>query len=201
MSIPSSYHLTRNRLAYNIWRMEANSIIFQEPSTPEQDREKAREKIIAACTRTANLLRYGHNAFGLMNFPSHTMHAAAVCANHLISYVAEPQIPDVFHTMILTLTAVCYRWTLAKGITQGLWITVQQQDLQKYLQEETISLFQLNAVKDWSTQDYQLFVSCAYPNYATSNGNPRDVTSIGDIIQGYSKLNIDDTAQEPSSSK
>lgn len=189
------------RLTYNIWRNEVNSIIIQEPGTPDGDRDNARERIIAACKRTARLLQYGHDQFGLMNFPSHTMHAATVGANHLIGHLAEPHISDVFHTFILTLTAVCHRWPLARGIVKGLWITIQQQKLDVHLQEETISLFRLNAVDNWSAEDHQLFVSCAYPNYATSSSNRRDVVSIGDVLQSYAQLDLNDPGEEPSQGK
>lgn len=185
-------------MTYNIWRLELNNIILNEDTAPEDDKENARERIIAACKRTAILLQHGHSAFGLMNFPSHTMHAATVCANHLINYITEPDIPDVLHTMVLTLTAVCYRWVLCRGITKGLWITIQQQNLEQYLLDETVSLFKLNAVDNWSSKDHQLFVSCAYPNYAMSSARSRDVVSIGDMLRSYTNLEINGTDEKPS---
>lgn len=131
-----------------------------------------------------------------MNFPSHAMHAATTCATHLLRHLTEPQIPELLHTLALTLSAGCHRWQIARIVTKGLWITIQQQKLEEYLQAETISLFQLNAVENWSQEDYRRFVSCVYPDYASSNGNPRDVVSMGDLLSSYAKLDVNDPGED-----
>lgn len=180
------------RLTYNVWRIEVNGIVFREDAVSQKDRVNAGEKIIAACKRVAALLRYAQTTFGMLSFPSHTMHAASLCAHNLIEFLSQPDVPDLFHTMILTLTAVCQRWTLARGITRTIWITVRERKVEDCLLESTVSLLKLNAVENWGPEDHRLFSSCTYPNYASSKNGARDITGVGDLLASYAQLNIDD---------
>lgn len=182
-----------SRLTYNIWRIEVNGIVFRENATPKEDRSNAGQKIVAACKRIAALLRYTQHTFGMLNFPCHTLHAASLGAHNLMEFIAQPEVPDLFHTMVVTLTAVCQRWTLARGITKSLWIKIKDGKLEECFLDATISLLKLNAVENWGIEDHLLFESCTYPNY---NGNSvRDNTGIGELLASYARLSLNEGDQ------
>ena len=118
------------------------------------------------------------------------MHAASVSAHNLIQFLSQPGIPGTFHTVIFVLTTGCNRWTIVRGIVRTLWITIKERKLERFLQESTIHLLKLNAVEKWGIADHLLFVSCSYPNYATSSVRGRDIDGIGDLLRSYARLNL-----------
>lgn len=112
-------------------------------------------------------------------------------ASNLIDHLSRPGIPETFHTMVVSLTAVGSRWTLFRGITRSLWLTINERKLEGLLLGTTVSLLKLNAVDKWGPEDHRLFESCTYPNYATSSNDGRDVDAIGDLLARYAQLDLD----------
>lgn len=184
-------YLQHTRLTYNVWRIVVNSIVHQEEAAPQTDRDNAGENIITACKSIANFLHYGQNTWSPLSFSCYVPHAASMGASNLIGHLSRPGIPEIFHTMVVAMTAVGSRWVLFKGITRGLWITIKERKLDALLLASTVDLLKLNAVENWGPEDHQLFISCTYPNYATSSNNGRDIDAVGDLLARYAKLDLD----------
>lgn len=118
-------------------------------------------------------------------------------ANHLINYLQQPHIAEIFHTMIITLTSISYRWTLVRGIIRTLWFTIVERKLENFLLETTMRLLKLNAIDTWGREDHHLFVACDYPNYAASSNNGRELNAIGDLLASYAQLDINKDDRQP----
>lgn len=164
--------------------------MIDEAAASQPERDAATEQVLSACRRIATLLQYSQTAFGLLNYPTATMHAASMGAHSLIRWLSQSGIPDLFHTMIVTLAAGCCRWTLVRGITRTLWITIKELKLERFVHEATISLMKLNAVEKWGKEDHRLFINCTYPNYATSSTNARDLVEVGDLLASYAAMDL-----------
>lgn len=162
--------------------------MYREAVASEQERINAGQKIVAASKRIAALLRYAQHAFGMLNFPCHTGQAASLSAYNLLGFIDQPEVPDLLHTMIVTLTAVCQRWPIIRGIIRSLWIKVKDLRLEDHLLEPTVSLLKLNGVENWGPNDHSLFESCTYPNY--THDDVRNITGVGDLLASYALLNL-----------
>lgn len=169
-------------MTYNVWRITVNSMVLNEVTATDAERELAEEEILSACRRIADLIRHCQNHFGILSFPCTLPHSASIGAHHLLQFIPRDGVLDLIHTMVLGLTSSFYRITLVRGIMKSLYLTIKEQKLESLLQEQTFELLKLNAVDKWSMKDHLLFATCAYPNYATSSLNGRDLITIGDLL-------------------
>jgi hypothetical protein len=113
---------------------------------------------------------------------------AMLSASSLIELLPRPGLTETFHVIIVVLSYVAHRWTLAWGIMRMLWITLQEHKLDICLDAATLDLFKLNAVENWGPEDHRLFEMCAYPNYAAISESGRDFVELGELLKEYAGL-------------
>lgn len=152
---------------------------------------RAKEEMILACVDVGNLLKRVRNTTGLTYCPTYTVQASTKSAYALMDFLHEPNISNIFHTLVVPLSASSRRWTLARGILKVMWITLHERKLQQYLTEETTQLFHLSAVDNWGPEDHLVFDRCSYPTYAATDASGRKYMEMGELLEKAARLNLD----------
>jgi hypothetical protein len=165
----------------------------------DPDRKVVEEKVISTCRNIAELLQWLQRTVGLTYFSVYIPHGSTLCAYTLLEFLDRPAVPAIFHTMIVALSNSARRWTITRGILKMIWITLQERRLDASLDAATLSLFKLNAVDNWGPQDHRLFEMCAYPNYAAIETRGRDFVEMGELLQEYAGLQLDDKTPKEAS--
>jgi hypothetical protein len=116
--------------------------------------------------------------------------AATVSAYALLNLLPEVGVADTFHTLVHCIKIVAKRWILARGVLKMLWITLLERRLTEHLDNKTVELFGSSAVQDWGPEDYRLFESCMYPNYAAVGEVGRELADMGELLEQWSKMSV-----------
>lgn len=151
-----------------------------------------------ASNDVAGLFRRLQHTVGLNYFGVYWGHAASVCAFNVMEFLPQVGVSETFHVLTVVLCNISRRWVLVRGVVKLIWVTLTERKLDSYLNAATLSLFKLNAVDNWDPQDHKLFELCAYPNYAAISERGRDFVGMGDLLQEYAGLTLDETAKGPS---
>lgn len=151
----------------------------------------AEDEIILASTNITNIIRNYQHTIGMINFPMYTFQVSMKSASALLDMIQRPDAPDVFHSLIVALSASSRRWTLAHGALKVLWVTIKERELDKYLKEPTKELFNQIAVEHWGPDYHLMFERCSYPNYAASEKGRRDLEEMGELLEKAARLNLD----------
>lgn len=161
----------------------------------EVNKKDAADTITDAARNNAAIFEWLQRTIGLTHFSVYYVHASSLPAFNLFEYLSQPGMADVFHTLIVALSATTRRWTLSRGIIRMIWIEVQKRKLDQVVDPSTLSLLKLSAVDSWGPEDHRLFERCAYPNYAVIGERGRLLSEIGDLLEEYSRLNIEDSTE------
>jgi hypothetical protein len=155
------------------------------------DFQTAKSKLISASRSIADLFQRVQQTTKRGDFSVYYTHATTLCALNIVQYLTEPGITDIFHTMVVVLSCVARRWTLARGILRMLWITVSQRQLEGVLDVSTLGLFELNTVENWGSHERRILEACAYPNYSALGEKSRYLVEMGDLLQEYAAMQLD----------
>lgn len=181
---------------YNSFRISTANQIFRIDGIAQSVKDDVAENTISICQTIASLYEWRQRTTGLFYFGIYNGHAASLSAYSLLDHLTRPGIPDVFHTVIVALSATSHRWFIARGIVKMIWIELQQRKLVYRLNPSTLSLLKLGAVDTWSSEDHELVKRCAYPNYAAVGERGPALSEMGDLIDEYVRLNLADDASE-----
>lgn len=133
---------------------------------------------------------------GLLYHGVYTGHAASVSAYALLEYLDQPDIPEIFHTMMVGLSATARRWTISRGIVKMISYEIQQRKLTHVVDRKTLDLIAVSAGEKWSAEDTRTIEKIAYPNYAALKEKGHALSEMGDLLGAYSRMKLSEEGKE-----
>lgn len=196
-------HLVYHMFCVNLWGIAVREHGQAPNAASQAEKVTARRALLAACQDMAQLFQHLQETIGVEQFPSMLVQAATTSSFTLLNHFSQPGVPDIFHTVIVSLSAACRRWMIARGILKMVWITLQERHLDSLIHDATRQLFETNAVNSWATEDHLGFVASVYPNYAAVEDDGREMADMGELLEKYSRLQIarDAEVSEPRGSR
>lgn len=110
-------------------------------SSSTNRKSRAEQNLIAACHGIASLFQWLQQTITLVYFPCFTVQASTLGLYNLLDYLSSteyPQVPMIFHSLVVALSAGSRRSTSARAVMKMLWVTIQNRKLESYLLEVTV---------------------------------------------------------------
>lgn len=185
-----AWSLVELHLVYHDYSISVQSLMLRDLVSAGSRRQAAKFGLLRASEHIAEIFTWVQRTLGASVWCPWGFQAAAMAAYPLLDLLAEAGVADTFHTIIECIVAVAKRWVLARGVIKMLWITIQDRALVQHLDSRTVDLFTSSAVQKWGPDDYRLFASCMYPNYAAIGENGRELADMGELLEQWSKMAI-----------
>ena len=187
--------LTISSLSYYGFRITAQSILLRSCNASDPGDLTTKEEIVSVSRDMVDLFKEVQPTLSRGHFGVYYAQASTISALNLVRYLADPDIPDIFHALVVVLVSVSRRWAIAHGIIRMLWITVTRHNLDGCLTVPTRTLFKLSAIERWGPSERQQLSACTYPNYADIEDRGRDFVEMGCLLEEYAAMSMANDAK------
>lgn len=187
--------LTVSSLSYQAFQITAQNILLRSYKANETEGFIIKDKIVSAARDMADLFKEVQDTLSRGHFGIYYAQAPAIAALNLVQFLADPDIPDIFHTLIVVLVSVARRWAVARGIIRMIWFTSTRLNLDGYILVPTARLLKLSATERWEPHEWQQLAASTYPNYAEIQDRGRDFVEMGSLLQEYAAMQIANDAE------
>lgn len=149
----------------------------------------ARNQCLFSARVTGGLYSRYFRDFGPKSLTMWMPQTAVSAAYMLIDDLEIPEVQEVFHEVCLVLTSIARRWYVMRGHARMLFITADTRHVT--IPERTRTLLRMVALDQWGSEDHKNFDTSLYPNYALATGEDRSGTSMGNLLQQWASLDIE----------
>ncbi|KAK5937354.1 hypothetical protein PMZ80_010361 [Knufia obscura] len=188
-----AYHWFRISL-FNFANMPNSPVLA--PTRDKTLQRHARHERLKSGLEIANLYKRYYREFSPKRVATWMPLTAVTAAYVLLEDLDDPNVQDLYYDVCKVITSVSQRWFCMRGHARMLLATAEQKG--HAMPSNAKQLLKKVAVDNWKADDYKHFEGSVFPNYALAKGEDPRTVGMGDLLEKWKNLNLDNLEEKSS---